>query len=112
MGDADWGRRLARLWDSLDDRAEDDFLGEMAELVAERPEDDPVGLFEMGAAFDSTGPPDLAVRAYRAGLAGGLEGYRRRRAVIQLASSLRNLGEVDESVALLSAELESGPGEL
>jgi hypothetical protein len=112
MDDADWGQRLALLWDSLDDRAEDDFLAEMAELVAELPEDDPIGLFEQGAAYDSTGHPDLAVGKYRAALAGGVEGLRRRRAVIQLASSLRNLGRADESVALLTAELDDGPGEL
>ena len=112
MDEADWGRRLALLWDSLDDRTEDDFLAGMAGLVAERPADDPIGLFEQGAAFDSTGHPDLAVDKYRAALAGGVSGLRRRRAVIQLASSLRNLGQVDESLALLTAELDAGPGEL
>jgi tetratricopeptide repeat protein len=112
MDYADWGQRLALLWDSLDDRTEDDFLAEMAALVAELPADDPIGLFEQGAAYDSTGHPDLAVGKYRAALAGGLDGLRRRRAVIQLASSLRNLGEADESVALLTAELDEGPGEL
>jgi len=112
MDDADWGQRLALLWDSLDDRAEDDFLAEIAELVAELPADDPIGLFELGAAYDSTGHPDLAVGKYRAALAGGVQGPRRRRAVIQLASSLRNLGHADESVALLTAELDNGPGEL
>jgi hypothetical protein len=34
----------------------------------------------------------------------GLTVIRRRRAVIQLASSLRNLGELDEALELLSAE--------
>ena len=34
-----------------------------------------------------------------------MTGERRRRAVIQLASSLRNVGEAEESVALLRAEL-------
>ena len=32
--------------------------------------------------------------------------------MIQLASSLRNLGEVGESVTLLTDELAAGPGEL
>lgn len=49
---------------------------------------------------------------YREALAGGLEGVRRRRAVIQMASSLRNLDKPEESVALLSAELEAGSDEL
>ncbi len=110
--DADWERRLALLWDSLDALPEEDFLAGMAKLVAERPGTDPIALFEQGAAFDSTGHPDLAVDRYRAALDAGVTGLRRRRAVIQLASSLRNLGQADESVALLTAELAAGPGEL
>ena len=41
---------------------------------------------------------------YRQALAQGLGTDRRRQAVIQLASSLRNLGEAAESVTLLRAE--------
>jgi hypothetical protein len=104
MDEPDWERRLALLWASIDDH--EDFVGAMAKLVAERPLGDPIGLFEQGSAFDSTGRPDLAVDKYRAALAAGLSGYRRRRATIQLASSLRNLGQATESVALLTAELD------
>jgi Tetratrico peptide repeat len=39
-------------------------------------------------------------------------GERRRRAVIQLASSLRNLGQAQESVGLLTAELAAGSDHL
>jgi hypothetical protein len=78
----------------------------------ERPADDPIALFEHGSAFDSTGHPGEAVDHYRAALRAGLSGQRRRRATIQLASSLRNLGQADESVALLTAELESGSDDL
>ena len=49
---------------------------------------------------------------YRRALAAGLDPVRRRRASIQLASSLRNLGEIDESVALLEAERRRGSDEL
>ena len=49
---------------------------------------------------------------YREALERGLTAERRRRAVIQLASSLRNIGEADESVALLTAELAREPDEL
>ena len=41
---------------------------------------------------------------YEAALGAGVPGERRRRAVIQMASSLRNLGRPEESVALLTAE--------
>jgi hypothetical protein len=112
MDEAAWERRLELLWTSIDERHEDDFLAAMDALVAERPLDDPVGLFEHAAAFDSTGHPDRAVGRYRQALDGGLSGPRRRRAVIQLASTLRNLGQADESVALLTAELDAGSDEL
>lgn len=112
MDEADWGRRLALLWASIDDLREDDFLAAMEKLVAELPADDPVGLFEHASAFDSTGHPDLAVVRYRQALERGLSGQRRRRAVIQLASSLRNIGCAEESVALLTAELDAGSDDL
>src|SRR3954451_11212048 len=48
----------------------------------------------------------------RPALAAGLSGERRRRAVISLAGSLRNLGQAEESVALLRAELDRGSDHL
>ena len=112
MADAEWERRLALLWASLDDRDADEFVVAMGELVGELARDDAVGLFEQASAFDSTGHPDLAVASYREALEHGLSGQRRRRAVIQLASSLRNLGHAEESVALLTAELDAGSDDL
>jgi tetratricopeptide (TPR) repeat protein len=108
----EWDERLAELWASIDELDEDEFRVRMDALVAERPEDDAVGLFERAAAFDSTGHSDQAVPLYRRALEHGLEGERRRRAVIQMASSLRNLGQAEESVALLRAERERGSDHL
>jgi Tetratrico peptide repeat len=76
------------------------------------PADSGVCLFERAAAFDSTGHPNLAVPLYRQALDRRLSGERRRRAVIQLASSLRNLGQPEESVALLTTELAAGSDHL
>lgn len=112
MDAAERDRRLAELWASIDDRDEGDFLAAMAELVAQLPADDPVGLFELASAYDSTGDPERAVAGYRRAMDRGLAGQRRRRAVIQLASSLRNLGQAEQSVALLTAELEAGSDDL
>lgn len=81
-------------------------------LAAELPPDNGIGAFERASAFDSTGHPDLAVPLYREGLERGPTGERRRRAVIQLASSLRNLGQPHESVALLTTELDAGSDHL
>ncbi len=60
--------------------------------------------FEIACAHDSTGRSDLAVDGYRQALSAGLSEYRGRRAKIQLASSLRNLGQSDESVQILTEE--------
>jgi Tetratrico peptide repeat len=95
--------RLAAAWDSIDSYGEEEFRALIDSLVAGAPP--AVADFERASAWDSTGHPDEAVPLYRSALGAGLTGLRRRRATIQLASSLRNLGAADEAVALLSAEL-------
>ncbi|MBZ9712073.1 tetratricopeptide repeat protein [Deinococcus multiflagellatus] len=107
-----WEVRLAALWRALDGLDEADFLAQMAELLRELPSESAVAAFEQAAAFDSTGHSDRAVPLYRRALSLGLTGERRRRAVIQLASSLRNLGQAPESLALLRAERAEGPDHL
>src|SRR5262245_40101172 len=106
--DPDWERRLAELWATLDDAEPDAFRAPVDALAAELPPGSAVTAFERACACDSTAHSDRAVPLYREALAGGLEGIRRRRATIQLASSLRNVGHADESVALLRAERERG----
>ncbi|MEV7522607.1 tetratricopeptide repeat protein [Streptomyces sp. NPDC091371] len=106
--EAVWEERVAALWEQLDDHKEEEFLARVEALAAELPEGDPRGLFERACAHDSTGHSDLAAPLYREALATGLTGVRRRRAVIQMASSIRNLGRADESVALLEAERAEG----
>jgi hypothetical protein len=108
----EWEQRLANLWASFDDHSESEFLSRMEELVAELPPDSAVGIFERAGSLDSTGHSDLAVPLYRRALELGLPGQRRRRAVIQMASSLRNIGHAAESVTLLTAELERESDEL
>jgi tetratricopeptide (TPR) repeat protein len=108
--DAERERLVAQLWASLDERSDEEFLAAIDELAAQLPP--AIAAFERASAYDSTGHPDRAVPLYREALAAGLQGIRRRRAVIQLASSLRNLGDVEESVALLTAERSAGSDEL
>ncbi|GDY30335.1 tetratricopeptide repeat protein [Gandjariella thermophila] len=108
MSEADWEGRLAGAWASFDQYGEAEFLTLIEKLAAELPPDDPVGVFERACSLDSTGHSDRAVPLYREALDRGLTGERRRRAVIQLASSLRNIGKPEESVALLRAEMEAG----
>jgi hypothetical protein len=103
----DWDARLAEAWESLDEVDEQEFLMRIEHLAAELPAGSSgVADFERASSLDSTGHADLAVPLYRQALAAGLTGERRRRAVIQLASSLRLLGDPHASVELLEAELE------
>jgi hypothetical protein len=110
--DQPWEERVASLWSALEDYEPEDFLGAVERLTAELPPGSPVGLFELGCAQDSTGHPDLAVPLYRAALAAGLAGVRRRRANIQMASSLRNLGNPEEAANILIAELGAASDDL
>ena len=112
MTDATWEERLAGAWGELDALDEAAFRARIETVVRELPADSAVAAFERAAALDSTGHPDAAVPLYRAALAAGLPGIRRRRAVIQLASSLRNLGAVDVSLRLLTAERGAATDEL
>lgn len=101
----EWEQRLSELWASISNYSEEQFLARMEELAAELPADSAVAVFERAGSLDSTGHSELAVPLYREALELGLQGERRRRAVIQMASSLRNIGQVQESVALLTAEI-------
>jgi tetratricopeptide (TPR) repeat protein len=109
---ADWEKRLAAVWATLDDRDEEQFVAAIDDLVAELPDESAIRPFERACAFDSTGHSDLAVPLYKSALDIGWTSTRRRRAVIQMASSMRNIGKAQEAVALLSAELEAEPDEL
>ncbi len=52
-----------------------------------------------------------AIGDYREALATGLTGIRRRRAVIQLASTLRNLGPGDKSISVLACNFTGAPAD-
>lgn len=109
---ASWEQRIAELWSAIDRYEPEAFVARIEALAAELPARSPAGLFERASAQDSTGHPEHAVPLYRAALAAGLTGLRRRRAAIQLASSLRNLGDAPRAAELLFAELQAPTDEL
>ncbi|WP_433222043.1 tetratricopeptide repeat protein [Dactylosporangium sp. CS-047395] len=111
---SDWEQRVGAAWAAIDgyDGREDEFRALIDGLAAERPDGDPVAAFERACAWDSTGHSDRAVPLYEQALEHGLTGYRRRRAVIQMSSSLRNIGQVDRAVGLLEAERAVDPATL
>lgn len=71
------------------------FLG----VLAEHP-DDPAVLYEVGGAYDTDGQEETALGYYRRAMVAGLEGRRLRQCFLQLGSTLRNLGRLDESLAV------------
>lgn len=103
---------MASLWAALDTMQVQDFIASVDAMAAELPQDDATGLFERGAARDSCGFPQLAIPLYQAALEAGLTGLRRRRANIQMASSLRSLGDPQIAADLLLAEMQEGTDEL
>ena len=110
-----WEQRVTAAWATFDDYPEEraaDFRAVIDALVAELPEDSPLGPFEQACAWDSTGHSDRAAPLYREALARGLSGYKGRRTKIQLSSSLRNIGQAEEGVKLLTPELDAPSDEL
>ena len=90
------------LWAQFDALGEEAFLAQMDALAARLPP--AVAAYERASAFDSTGHEEQALPLYREALALGLDEDLRRQCVIQLASTLRNLGRPQESVSMLRAE--------
>jgi hypothetical protein len=121
---ADISQRAADLFAAIDDYADDAaFTGAVDALAAELPAGDADGLFHRACARDSRGYPDQAIPLYREALGAGspdgkppsgkqLSPEHRRRAVIQLASSMRNTGRAAAALALLEAERGSGSDDL
>jgi hypothetical protein len=71
-------------------------------LVAERGADDAAALFEAASVRDYLSREAEAEPLYRAAITAGLDAERHPQAVIQLASTLRNLGRAAEAVDLLN----------
>ena len=110
--DAAWETKIVDLWKAFDTQQPEIFRANLELLLAALPDGSAIAHFERAGLQDSTGNPELAVSLYEAALKGGLTGLRRRRAVIQMASSIRNLGNAQRSFELLSAELGAATDEL
>ncbi|OII13643.1 hypothetical protein BIU97_16995 [Curtobacterium sp. MCBA15_009] len=102
MSTGAWEDRVAALWDDETIDAEQR-IERMRELADAAPHP-AVGAFELGGAFDSGGHEAEAHEHYAAATAAGLadvDPVRAARMVVQHASTLRNLGRVDEAIAML-----------
>ena len=65
--------------------------------------DEALAVFEIAGELDEAGREAEAIPRYREALEAGLVDPERSRAIVQLASSLRNVGELDEALTLLDA---------
>jgi hypothetical protein len=101
MGEESWDERIRSFWASADVGEADATLNAMKGLVDERPAADPDALYEWASVHDFLGREAEAVPLYKAALEAGLAGERQPQAVIQLASTLRNVGEAQAAVDLL-----------
>jgi predicted Zn-dependent protease len=97
-----WEARVAAVWAGADSSSDETVLAQIDELVAEREPDDAAALFEAASVRDYLSRESDAEPLYRAAIAAGLDAERLPPAVIQLASTLRNLGRPGEAVDLLN----------
>jgi tetratricopeptide (TPR) repeat protein len=95
---------VADLWADAD-LADEERIDPMRALADEAPHP-ALAAFELGGAYDSAGHEAEADVAYASATAAGLaevDPARAARMTIQHASTLRNLGRVDEALAMLRA---------
>ncbi len=78
------------------------------QLDAQHP-DNALVQFELGGAYDSAGHEAQAIPHYRRAIELGLHEEYEPRVAIQLGSSLRNVGEYAEAVAVLTAACQKFP---
>lgn len=108
-----WENELKIILDQLGTLSDDAFIEKIKAHTGKISDDHPaISNFERACAYDSTGFEKNAEPLYRSALESGLTGLRRRRARIQLASTLRNNGKIHESIQILREEKENYSDEL
>ena len=109
MIDATWDKKIDDFYEhEFDESDPQGAIARIRSFAAERSVGDAAALFELGGIYDSLGLETEAIPLYRAALEAGLEGERATRVFIQLASTLRNVGESAEAVSILEAGPSSG----
>ena len=100
-----WESRVQKAWASATPESAEERIKTIEQLASEKPPNDPVALFERASAQDSYGSEFEAEPLYKAAIAAGLSNVdpaRNTQAFIQLASTLRNLGKLEEATATLA----------
>lgn len=99
--DPAWHERIAAFWRDADDERPEAMRDALDLLLRERNADDAEVLFERASLHDFLGEEERAIPLYRGALAAGLASPQRTQALIQLASSLRNVGDPSGAIAVL-----------
>ncbi len=86
----------------------DEAIAHFRQLLADYP-DDPRSYYEYGGAFDSAGFENEAIPLYRTALEKGLSGDYLPQIYLQLASSLRNIGQLNEAITMLQDAVRQYP---
>lgn len=101
MTSDDFDARMNDYWDQWNDREPAQMHADLEAILSERGCDDARASYERGSLHDSLGEEHDAIPLYRDALANGLDDSLRTQATIQLASTLRNVGDASGAIALL-----------
>lgn len=92
--------RLREIFDARDRAHMQPTVEAFLAVLAEHP-DEPEVLYEVGGAYDTAGEELTAAGYYERAMSAGLGGDALRRCLLQYGSTLRNLGRLDDSLAVL-----------
>ncbi|MHA7264303.1 tetratricopeptide repeat protein [Arthrobacter sp. TMN-37] len=100
----EWEYRIAAFWRAFESSPSDgdEVIQELDGLALACPATDGRAHFERACIRDSAGRTEEAVSFYQAGLAAGLDPVRHTRTHVQMASSLRALGRIDDALTVLA----------
>lgn len=98
-----WEASVADLWERFDSFDRDDGVAAMRGLAKACPATDGRAAFELAGMYDSMGFEAEAGAEYERALEFGLDEARHAQLAVQYGSTLRNLGRLDEAIAILQA---------
>lgn len=98
-----WEASVADLWDRFDSFERDEGVAAMREVAEACPATDGRAAFELAGMYDSMGFEAEAGTEYERALELGLDDARHAQLAVQYGSTLRNLGRLDEAIAVLQA---------
>lgn len=112
MTDAAWQQKIDCFYElEFNDEDPQGSISKMKALISERPDGDAEAIFELAGVHDALGLEHDAIPLYRKAAEAGLEGASAVRLSIQLASSLRNVGNSAEAVSILESMPHAGVDE-